>query len=332
MQVWKTPADVPADLGGTALTLGIFDGVHKGHKAILAATVAIAKKQGLLPVALTFDPHPRQVHHPEQPLQLVTSLRDRLERLESAGIKAAYVQHYDLAYAQLSPEDFVRRQLVQELHTKAVIVGEDVRFGAGNAGDAAALQDLGAKYGIAVTIMPDRLAATGKRWSSTWVRELLASGDVRAAMQVLGRPHRIRGIVQHGFKRGRQLGFPTANLKGADLGEIPADGVYAGWLVRQVPSAGAQATEYLPAAISVGSNPQFAAAERTVEAHVLGRSDLNLYDQEIAIDFIERLRPMLKLDSVEQLQAQMDEDLRAAAEVLAVPVPSRINPAAVTAQ
>ena len=330
MQIWTTPADIPSDLGPTAVTIGIFDGVHKGHKAILDATVRLAKERGLIPVALTFEPHPRLVHQPNLPTRLVTSLRDRLERLESAGIEAAYVQHYDLEYAKLSAADFVHSQLVGTLRAKTIVVGEDARFGAHNSGDATMLSELAAKDCVSVTVLADLRAGDGRRWSSTWVRELLECGDVAGARQVLGRPHRIRGSVQHGFKRGRELGFPTANLKGPDLGEVPADGVYAGWLVRLAP--GTRATEHLPAAISVGTNPQFDGEERTVEAHVLGRSDLNLYGEEIAIDFIERLRPMMKLNSVAELLAQMDDDLRATAEVLAVPVAGRICPSAVTAQ
>ena len=329
MQIWRKPSDIPSDVTGTIVTIGVFDGVHKGHKAILAQTVSKAKELGLLPVALTFDPHPRTVHQPAAVTHLVTSLSDRLNRLESAGIKAVYVQHYTLEYASISPREFVFDQLARDLRAKAVVVGQDVRFGAGNSGDGAQLLELGREAGIAVTIMDDQRSDTGRRWSSTWVRELLEKGDVAEAGRVLGRPHRIRGVVEHGFQRGRELGFPTANLSGDDLGEIPADGVYAGWLVRDVPDS--RATEYLPAAISVGTNPQFDGERRTVEAHVLGRSDLNLYDQPIAIDFISRLRPMVKMDSVEELLAQMDEDLREAAEVLAVPVPRRIDPAEVTA-
>ncbi|CRH92566.1 riboflavin biosynthesis protein [Chlamydia trachomatis] len=330
MNIWYTPSDIPADFGGSVVTIGIFDGVHRGHKAILAATVNKARELGIPALALTFDPHPRSVHTPELETNLVTSLDDRLQRLESAGIDIVYVQRYSLQYAQLSAEDFVHRQIVDQLHAQYVIVGEDVRFGAGNTGTGQNLRELGEKYSFGVTIMPDVCSPRGRRWSSTWVRELLAKGRVAEAAHVLGRPHRIRGIVQRGFQRGRELGFPTANLCGNNLGEVPADGVYAGWLVRAIP--GTDAVEKLPAAISVGSNPQFGGVERTVEAHALGRADLNLYGREIAVDFIEYLRPMLKFESVEHLLKQMDEDLRTTAEILSVPVAGRIDPAAVTAQ
>lgn len=326
--IWREPSDIP-DYAGAVVTVGVFDGVHKGHKAILHAAVRRAKAMGLPAVALTFDPHPSVVHRPQVPAPMIASLEDRLQRLEAAGLWATYVQHYDLDYAQLSAEEFVARQLVGQLKARAVVVGADVRFGAGNTGDQKKLQELGESAGFAVEIVSDMRSAEGRRWSSTWVRELLEKGDVAGAARVLGRPHRVRGKVQRGFQRGRQLGFPTANLAGEGLGEVPCDGVYAGWVVLRVP--GTQAAEYLPAAISVGTNPQFDGTERTVEAHVLGRSDLNLYGREIAVDFMEYVRPMMKLSSVEELLTQMDDDLRAVAEILAVPVPSRIAPEAVTA-
>lgn len=330
MQIWYSESDIPADFGQTALTIGIFDGVHRGHSEILAQTVALARQQNLHALALTFEPHPRTVHYPDQDLKLVTSLEDRLERLEAAGMDIVFVQHYDLQFAATSPEQFITELLVQKLHAKAVVVGEDVRFGKNNSGDRKLLTEVGGKLGIDVQIVADICDASGRRWSSSWVRDLLAQGDVAGAALVLGRPHRIRGVVEHGFKRGRELGFPTANLSAPSLGEIPAQGVYAGWLVQEV--SGTKAVAKLPAAISIGTNPQFSGEKLTVEAHVLGRADLNLYGQEIAIDFVEYLRPMMKFDSVGQLLTQMDEDLRRCALVLGVPVAYRVNPQDVTAQ
>ncbi|MCF2705728.1 bifunctional riboflavin kinase/FAD synthetase [Arcanobacterium haemolyticum] len=330
MQVWRKTEEIPADLGRSVVTIGIFDGVHKGHKAVLARTVDEARQRGLVSIALTFDPHPATVHNPGRPIHLVTTLNDRLDRLAAAGIDATFVQHYTLDYAQASPREFVEKQIVGDFHAALVVVGEDVRFGKNNSGDGNVLRELGDEYGFDVILLDDLRDKKGRRWSSTRVRELLADGDVAGAAKVLGRPHQIRGHVVHGFQRGRELGFPTANLAGDNLGEVPGDGVYAGWLVRSVP--GSQAAEYLPAAISVGTNPQFDGEERTVEAHVLGRADLNLYDEPIAINFIERLRPMESFTSVEELLAQMDEDLRRTAEVLGVPTAGRVDPAAVTAR
>ncbi|VEI12643.1 bifunctional riboflavin kinase/FAD synthetase [Trueperella bialowiezensis] len=315
-------------LGPSVVTIGVFDGVHRGHHAVLAETVRQARELGYDAVALTFDPHPSHVHRPDAELPLITTLDDRLNMLEAAGIDVVVIQQYDLDYAQTTPEDFIDDQLIAKLGAKAVVVGEDVRFGRNNAGDGAFLCNYGAGR-LSVTLLDDLEGTTGRRFSSTWIRELLDAGNVRGAAKVLGRPHRLRGVVQHGFKRGRELGFPTANLPGEGVGEVPRDGVYAGWIVRRVP--GSTATVHLPAAISIGTNPQFDGEQRTVEAHALGRADLNLYGEEIAIDFVDYVRPMVKLDSVEALQAQMDDDLRKSAEILGVPVSYRVNPDDVTA-
>lgn len=327
MKVFHAAEDY--DLGPSVVTIGIFDGVHRGHHAILSQTVRQAEERGVVSVGLTFDPHPLHVHRPDLDLPLISTLEDRLNMLEAAGLDAVVVQKYDLDYSMTAPEDFIDDELIGKLKAVAVVVGEDVRFGKNNAGDGALLSEYGADR-LDVTLIDDLGGASGRRYSSTWVRELLEAGNVRKAAKILGRPHRLRGVVEHGFKRGRQLGFPTANLPGSGVGEVPRDGVYAGWVVRQVP--GSTATVHLPAAISIGTNPQFDGETRTVEAHVLGRADLNLYGEEIAIDFVDYVRPMLKMDSVEQLQAQMDEDLRKSAEILGVPVSSRVDPKDVTAR
>ena len=330
MDIWRTPSDIPSDLAASVLTIGIFDGVHRGHQAVINRTVELARECGCTPVALTFDPHPFAVHNPDFAINMVSTLNDRLDRLAAAGIEACYVQEYTLDYAQASPREFVEEQLIGQLKARTIVVGEDVRFGRDNAGDGALLKELGEELGCHVELVEDLTDEQGRRWSSTWLRELLAKGDVAGAREVLGRPHRVRGTVVRGFQRGRVLGFPTANLTGDDLGEVPADGVYAGWLVKTAP--GSSAAVYLPAAISVGTNPQFDNTERTVEAHVLGRSDLNLYDKPIALDFVERIRPMMKFASVDELTARMDEDIRLTAQILGVPTAGRVNPDDVTAQ
>ncbi|QOR48396.1 bifunctional riboflavin kinase/FAD synthetase [Trueperella pecoris] len=317
------------DLGPSVVTIGIFDGVHKGHHAILRETVAQAEERGAQSVVLTFDPHPSHVHRPNVDLPLISTLEDRLDLLEAAGIDVVVVQKYDVDYAETSPDDFIDVELVGKLKAVAVVVGEDVRFGKDNAGDGTLLASHLAGR-VDVTLINDLGGDSGRRYSSTWIRELLDAGNVRKAAKILGRPHRLRGVVEHGFKRGRELGFPTANLPGSGVGEVPRDGVYAGWVVQKVPDS--TATIHLPAAISIGTNPQFDGDERTVEAHVLGRSDLNLYGEEIAIDFVDYVRPMMKMASVEQLQDQMDKDLRRTAEILGVPVSYRVNPKDVTAR
>lgn len=328
MQVWRTPGDIDPALAGSVLTIGIFDGVHRGHHDILTETVRQAREGGLASIVLTFDPHPVTVHNPSLNSTLIMSLEDRLTRIEALGVEATYVQHYTLDYSSASARQFIEDQVVGELKAKAIVVGEDVRFGHRNTGDAQLLIDLGAEFGFDVTLMADQ-GDEGRRWSSTWIRELLAEGNVEKVHDILGRHHRLRGTVVHGFKRGRELGFPTANLEAKTAGAVPADGVYAGWMIRKVGSAGA--VEHLPAAISIGTNPQFDGKVRTVEAHVLGRSDLDLYGEEIAIDLVTYLRPMVSFDSLDGLLEQMDEDLRMSAEALGVPVAGRVDPDSVTA-
>lgn len=328
MRVWHGLEEVPADIESVA-TIGIFDGVHRGHQKILSTAVRDARRLGVLSVAVTFDPHPAVIHRPEG-IELIMPLSDRLEQIAALGVDAVLVAKYDLSLASLSPYDFVQRFFVDALGVLEVVVGEDMRFGKGNAGDVATLHELGDRFGFDVTEIVDVESFEGRRWSSTWVRQALAAGDVSLANRILGRNYRLRGHVEHGFKRGRQLGFPTANLNSQGVGFVPADGVYAGLIVRAV--TGTRACEMLPAAISVGTNPQFDGEERTVEAHVLGRSDLNLYGEDIAVDFIARIRPMKQFDSVEELLERMDADLLEAAIVLGAPPTGRIRPEEVTAQ
>lgn len=329
MQVWRSLTEIPADTT-SVVTIGNFDGMHQGHRRVIATCRDRAARRRLSAVACTFDPHPSQVHRPEAGLALINPVQDRLDAIAACGMDATFVIHYDESVYTLTPEEFALRYLVDALHAREVIVGEDFRFGAGNSGDIDTLRELGREHGFDVVMVADITAPEGRRWSSSWVRELLAEGDVAGAARVLGHLHRIRGVVQHGFKRGRELGFPTANLHEGVEGVIPADGVYAGWVVRQVP--GTDAGEFLPAAISVGTNPQFDGEKRTVEAHVLGRSDLNLYGERIAVTFVNRIRPMMTFESLDDLLAQMDDDLRVTAFVLGVGVPGRVDPAAVTAR
>lgn len=268
MNVWQSLIDIPGN-EASVVTIGNFDGMHNGHKKVIETCVERAHKLGVDAVAITFDPHPIQVHKPEVGLQLISPLRDRLDAMAAAGLDATLVAHYDKSVYSLEPDEFVYEFLVERCGAREVVVGEDFHFGRGNRGTIDTLRALGRQYGFDVLTVTDIEAPEGRRWSSSWVRELLAAGDVAGAARVLGHLHRIRGTVCHGFKRGRTLGFPTANLSGDVEGVIPADGVYAGWVVRAVP--GTQSAEFLPAAISVGSNPQFNGEERTVEAHVLGR-------------------------------------------------------------
>ncbi|OKL49275.1 bifunctional riboflavin kinase/FAD synthetase [Boudabousia marimammalium] len=330
MQVCKALAQVPEDTDSVA-TIGIFDGVHLGHRRLVKAVVERAKARNVQAWAITFDPHPATLHQPERGVRLIMSLSDRLATLSALGLDGVLVEPYTRELSSLSPRQFVERYFVKGLGVKEVIVGQDVRFGHDNCGDIHTLFSLGEEFGFTVTVVSEQTAKSGRRYSSTWVREALKAGDVAQVKEILGSPHRVRGQVVHGFKRGRELGFPTANLDAETVGEIPGDGVYAGWLVRSVPNS-QHAYERLAAAISVGTNPHFDGEKRTIEAHVLGRSDLNLYGENVGIEFIKKLRGMQSFDCLDDLLNQMDEDLRAAAELLSVPAAGRVNPAAVTAR
>ena len=341
MEVWYGAEQVPASLSapggpGAVVTMGIFDGVHRGHQAVLGRVVELSHElahgdRRPLAVAVTFDPHPRSVHQPEADLPLIASLTDRLASLGDLGLDAVLVITYTLDFAAQSPQDFVRTWLEGLLGARAVVVGDDVRFGCRNSGDATTLEQIGRDDGFEVEIVSKIRSDEGRRWSSTWIRQCLKDGDMGRASQVLGRPHRLRGVVVRGLRRGRELGFPTANLEAATAGVVPPDGVYAGWLVRG--SSAEAGGQRLPAAISIGTNPTFDdVPQRTVEAHVLGRADLNLYGEEVGIELIERLRPMLAFDGLDPLLVQMRADIEDTARILDVPVPDPIRPEDVTAQ
>ncbi|MDO8120973.1 bifunctional riboflavin kinase/FAD synthetase [Isoptericola sp. b490] len=309
MERWTDLGQVPA-LTRSVVTIGNFDGVHRGHRSVLGAMVADARRLGGTSVAVTFDPHPAQVHRPEEAPPLITGLADRLELLAETGLDATLVVHYTPEFAAQEPEVFVRRYLVDALRAAVVVVGRDVRFGRQNSGDLATMVALGETYGFEVQVISDVHGGPDpvRRWSSTWVRELLAVGDVGGAAEILGRPHRVRGVVVRGDARGRELGFPTANL-GADLqGMVPADGVYAGWM-RRVGHPADAPDGYLPVAVSIGTNPTFDGHERRVEAHVPDRTDLELYGEEVVLELVEMLRPTWRFDSVEALVAQMHDDV-----------------------
>ncbi|WP_182113589.1 MULTISPECIES: bifunctional riboflavin kinase/FAD synthetase [unclassified Actinotalea] len=315
MHRWTDLSQVPDDFGPTVVTIGNFDGVHRGHRGVLTRMVADATASGRRAVAVTFHPHPAQVHRPERAPELITGIADRLELLAETGLHAVLLVEYTLDFARATPEEFVRTWLVDGLRAATVVVGRDVRFGLHNAGDLETMRELGRRYGFEVEVIEDvhGTPADGpgdgaRRWSSTWVRELLAAGDVAGAAQILGRPHRVRGTVVHGDARGRDLGYPTANLSQDATGMVPADGVYAGWL-RRVGFPADRPDGYLPVAISIGTNPTFDGVQRRVEAHVPDRTDLDLYDEEVVLEFVERLRPTVRFDSVDALIAQMADDV-----------------------
>lgn len=330
VQCWTGLGQVPGDFGPSVVTIGNFDGVHRGHTSVLARMVEDARVAGLATVAVTFTPHPQRVHRPDTAPPLLTGDADRLELLAGTGLDAVLLVDYTLDFARQTPEEFVRTYLVDGVRARTVVVGRDVRFGRDNAGDLGTMRELGERFGFTVRVIedvtgaPDATAAedADRRWSSTWVRELLAAGDVRAAERVLGHPHRMRGVIVHGDARGRELGFPTANLAPESEGMVPADGVYAGWLrvVRptgdRVPATPSADCAPLPAAISVGTNPTFDGEQRRVEAYVLDRTDLDLYGAQVVLEFVARMRPTLRFTDIEALIEQMHTDVDGVREVL----------------
>ncbi|QKJ19853.1 bifunctional riboflavin kinase/FAD synthetase [Microbacterium hominis] len=314
MIVFRDPAEVPADFGPSVAAIGKFDGVHTGHRAVIDRARVDAAALGAKIVAVTFDRNPLALLRPDICPDSLVGEHQKLGLLADSGVDATLMLTFDRRLADLDAQAFVEHVLVGALGVKIVMVGSDFRFGRGGAGTPALLRELGPRFGFEVDVVDDvRAIDEGRRVSSTWVRELLDDGDVVGAARLLGRPHAVRGQVVHGAKRGRELGFPTANL-GADLeGFIPADGVYAGWLVDHgMPSSGGEAGRsiHYPAAISVGTNPTFDdVVQRQVEAYVLDEADLDLYDHTVEIRFAGRVRGMVAFEGIEPLIAQMTDDI-----------------------
>lgn len=312
MIVFRDPADVPADFGRSVVAIGKFDGVHVGHRAVIERMREDASAIGARTVAVTFDRNPLEVLRPDLCPENVVATERKIELLGEFDLDATLVLTFDRALASLPAEDFVRDILVGALHAVGILVGRDFRFGRGGAGDTELLQKLGPRYGFTVDVVDDVTPEGGaRRVSSTWVRELLAAGDVRQAAAVLGRPVSVAGEVVHGLKRGRELGFPTANLSETIDALAPADGVYAGWLVDH------ETGIRHPAAISVGTNPTFDDVDRRqVEAHVLDASGLDLYGHRVTIEFTDHLRGMVAFEGMDALVAQIVDDVAVARERL----------------
>ena len=310
---------IPSDWGRSVVCIGVFDGVHRGHRVIIDATRRLADDGGGRVVAVTFDPHPSAVVRPDAQPRMLSTLDHRVALLGDAGVDAVPVLTFSPELASWTPAEFVDRVLVHGLHASGLVVGEGFRFGHRAAGDVALLQKLGAADGFVVAPLSLEVGAvvehgdTGEvAWSSTYIRQCVLEGDVAEAARALQRPHRIEGVIVHGDHRGRELGYPTANLEPVEHAAVPADGVYAGRLVR---GNGSNA-ESLPAAISIGTNPTFDGEERRVEAYVLDHTDLDLYGEHVAFDFVERLRPTLKFDGIDPLLVQMKVDVDHARAIL----------------
>ncbi|MBO3681900.1 bifunctional riboflavin kinase/FAD synthetase [Streptomyces sp. NEAU-YJ-81] len=311
MQRWRGLEDIPEGWGRSVVTIGSYDGVHRGHQLIIGRAVARARELGVPAVVVTFDPHPSEVVRPGSHPPLLATHQRRAELMAGLGVDAVLVLPFTAEFSRLTPADFVVKVLVDKLHARVVVEGPNFRFGHKAAGNVAFLRELGTTYDYEVEVIDlyERgEAGGGEPFSSTLVRRLVAEGDVAGAMEVLGRPHRVEGVVVRGAQRGRELGFPTANLETPPHTAIPADGVYAGWLTAR--------DEAMPAAISVGTNPQFDGTERTVEAYAIDRVGLDLYGLHVEVDFLAYLRGQEKFDSIEALLERMAADVKRARELV----------------
>jgi len=312
---WHGLDAVPGGWGRCVATIGVFDGVHRGHQAIIARAVKLAAELGVPSALLTFVPHPSEVVRPGSHPPVLTTIVRRAELVESLGVDVFCALPFTLEFSRMAPDEFVHHALVERLHASAVIVGENFRFGHKAAGDVALLDRLGKRFGFhaeGVELLQD----DDQPLSATYVRSCVEAGDVVTAAHVLGRPHRVDGVVERGDRRGRELGYPTANLRPDSYAAVPADGVYAGRVVRldewgrtvDAPPLGT-------AAISIGTNPTFEVRQRRVEAYILD-FDGDLYGEALGVEFVRRLRGMEKFDSVDALITQMDADVAQTREVM----------------
>jgi riboflavin kinase / FMN adenylyltransferase len=297
---WRGYEAVPAGWGRSVVTIGVFDGVHNGHQRTIAQTVKRAGELGVQSVVVTFDPHPSEVVRPGSHPAVLTQPTRKAELIEQLGVDALCVIPFTLDFSRLSAEAFVHDVLVDALHASAVVVGDNFRFGHRAAGDVTLLRRLSDTFGFGVHATP-LVTADGTVFSSTYIRACVAAGDVEVAARALGRPHRAEGVVVRGDGRGRELGFPTANLMTGPHTAVPADGVYAAWLVRE-------RGERRMAAVSIGTNPTFSGRQRQVEAYVLD-FDEDLYGERLGLDFVRRLREMRTYPSVDPLLKQINEDV-----------------------
>jgi riboflavin kinase/FMN adenylyltransferase len=314
---WRGLEAVPTGWGRSVVTVGVFDGVHLGHQQLISCAVDRGRERGLPTVLVTFDPHPAELIRPGAHPARLTSLRRRAELVAELGVDAFCVLPFTPELLRQEPAEFAHEVLVERLHAADVVVGRNFTFGHRAAGDVALLTELGQRFGFGVRGL-DLIAGDQVTFSSTYIRACIDAGDVTAAAAALGRPHRVEGVVVHGDHRGRELGFPTANIATAPYTALPADGVYAGRFAiggADARSADAPHGRLLMTAISVGTNPTFSGRERNVEAYVLD-ADENFYGFDVAVDFEHRLRGQEHYDDVDALIVQMDKDVARARELL----------------
>ncbi|WP_284196160.1 bifunctional riboflavin kinase/FAD synthetase [Chitinimonas prasina] len=298
MQVFRGVPFHPA--GPCALTIGNFDGLHRGHRAMLDRLVAEARRANLPPAVLTFEPHPRELFTPDAAPARLSSLREKLELLRDAGIARVYLAHFNRGFASLTAEAFAGEIVARQIGARYVLVGDDFRFGKGRAGDNSLLATYGQQFGYLAEAMPE-IAVDGRRASSTAVREALGSGDLALAEQLLGRPYRISGRVVHGAKLGRQIGFPTANIQ-VKHNRPPLTGIF----VTEVHGA---ADQPLLGAASLGKRPTVDDSGRIALEVYLPDFSGDLYGRHLQVDFLHKLRDEAKYDGLEPLIAQIKLDV-----------------------
>ncbi|MGV1004698.1 MAG: bifunctional riboflavin kinase/FAD synthetase [Candidatus Nanopelagicales bacterium] len=310
MRIWRSAAELPGDLPATSVTIGTFDGVHLGHRRLLAEVTGQAATAGLIPTVVTFDPHPLAVLRPAAAPRMLATVERRLELLAAAGVDATLLLTFDRTLAGRSAEWFAVHMLAEALNARAVSVGRNFRFGHRASGDLAMLCEYGRELGFTVRGLDLACAVDGIAVSSSAIRARIAEGDVTGAAALLGRPHRLTGEVVHGDHRGRELGYPTANLRIPPELAVPGDGVYAGWLHDGIAAR--------PAAISIGTNPTFSGGQSRVEAYVIDAPvGYDLYGQAVDLDFAARLRETRRFGAVSDLVAQMADDVVATRDLIA---------------
>jgi riboflavin kinase / FMN adenylyltransferase len=305
MQILRHIRGQSHELVGSVVTLGNFDGIHLGHQALIAGAVSDSKKLALPSVVLTFEPHPLSVLAPDRAPKLILARKDKMQLLQTFGVDIVAVQHFDLAFAALSAEDFVRGLLVKCLKARKIWVGKDLRFGQGRRGDVEDLRRWGRELGFEVAVV-EPILVDGNRVSSSRIREFLSDGRVDEVKAMLGRYHFISGRVVEGHRRGKDLGFPTANLS-SRTEVLPLDGIYA--------TLFHLGTRVLQSVSSVGLNPTFGAGPRTVESFIMG-FDENIYGEAAQLSFVKRIRNEIKFSSVPDLVAQIRNDVRDAEAIL----------------
>jgi riboflavin kinase/FMN adenylyltransferase len=306
MDVIRDSEKIPDKLKEAFATIGNFDGVHLGHKFIFQKLVDEARREGRSAIVISFDPHPKQLLHPElRPFYLITSLEEKIALMAGLGIDAFILIPFTAEYAETTAETFVRETLSERLAIRKIFIGHDYTFGRGREGNEAFLIEAGSRLGFGVEVM-NAFSVGDTVVSSTKIREALLAGEVRLAATLLGRPYNLSGPVIHGNKRGVNLGFPTANIA-PDKELVPARGVYAVRLLR--------AGKRHDAILNIGFNPTFDDQKRSIEVHLFDFHE-DLYGESIDIRFVERIRDEVRFDSPEKLIAQVGRDIEQAKEIL----------------